>query len=135
MSVGMRCLKIESENNAGAHPKAVSCPGLTRASMRSFGKEQPYEVSSLRALMDPRVKPGVTASLLMRLCPAATPRQKFYAARLRFTAFATRFFGAAFFATGFFAAFFPLRHSSLLASRAPSASASSFAHWMVGCTR
>ena len=66
--------------------------------------------------------------------PPSRSMGRSYAARFRLVAgFAARFFGAAFFFAAAF--FFPLPHNSLLASRAPSTSACSFAHWMVGWTR
>jgi hypothetical protein len=52
-SVGFAgCLKFESP-----YPP-LSCPGLTRASMRWCSKPRSYELRLRRALMDRRVKPG-----------------------------------------------------------------------------
>src|SRR2546430_14036900 len=46
--------------------KAVSCAGLTRASIRRYRKNQSYDLHLRHALMDPRVKPGGDTELVDR---------------------------------------------------------------------
>src|SRR5436305_9884248 len=52
--------------------QAVSCPGLTRASMRSCNRKKSYDARTLNLLMDPRVKPGGDTELVDAASSAKT---------------------------------------------------------------
>jgi hypothetical protein len=50
---------IPGKGRHGVSPFSfLSCPGLTRASMKSVSKQQAYGFKTGRAIMDCRVKPG-----------------------------------------------------------------------------